>query len=119
MAFARWYPTTTVLGDGRVLVVSGSLDCMTCEVDTPEIYNPATNTWQQLSNARLALDLYPHMFVLPDGRILASANQEAPMVSVVLDINANSWTAIGSTPTRPSSRRMRSWARSSPSTSGC
>ena len=98
MAFARWYPTTTVLGDGRVLVVSGSIDCMTCEVDTPEIYNPATNTWQQLSNARLALDLYPHMFVLPDGRILASANQEAPMVSVVLDINANSWTAIGSTP---------------------
>jgi hypothetical protein len=98
MAFPRWYPTTTVLPDGRILVVSGTRDCMTCIVDVPEIYDPTTNTWQQLSNARLALDLYPHMFVLPDGRVLAAANQEAPMISRVLDIDARTWTPIGSTP---------------------
>jgi hypothetical protein len=95
MAFGRWYPTTTVLGDGRILVMSGTLDCMTCIVDTPEIYNPSTNTWQQLSTARLALDLYPHAYVLPDGRILVAANQEAPMISRVLNLNTLTWTAIG------------------------
>jgi hypothetical protein len=96
MAFARWYPTTTVLPDGRVLVTSGTLDCMTCIVDVPEIYNPTTNSWQQLSSARLALDLYPHVYVLPDGRVIAAANQEAPMISQILNINTQTWAPIGS-----------------------
>src|SRR5262245_32650239 len=57
MAFPRWYPTVTTLPDGRMLVVSGSDSCETCLVATPEIYNPQTNTWAQLTSANLALPL--------------------------------------------------------------
>src|SRR5882724_7114332 len=96
MAFPRWYPTLTTLPDGRVLVVSGSINCYSCIAEIPEIYNPTTNTWTQLSNAKLALPQYPHMFVLPDGRLLAASTQAEPIISSVLHINTQTWTPVGS-----------------------
>jgi len=96
MAFPRWYPTVTTLPDGRVLVVSGSINCYSCIAEIPEIYNPTTNTWTQLSNAKLALPQYPHMFVLPDGRLLAASTQAEPIISSVLHINTQTWTPVGS-----------------------
>ena len=96
MAFPRWYPTVTTLPDGRLIALSGSINCYSCIADIPEIYNPTTNTWTPLSNARLALPQYPHMFVLPDGRLLAASTQAEPIVSNVLNINAQTWTPVGS-----------------------
>gem|GEM_PF-2863255 len=95
MAFARWYPTVTSLPDGRLLVTSGSDTCETCLVPTPEIYDPLTNTWTQLSAASLPLPLHPMMFLLPNGRVLAAGSVEQSMVSQVLDIAAQTWTAVG------------------------
>src|SRR5262249_10246417 len=40
----RWYPSLTMLGDGRILALSGMMDNGNW-VDTPEIYNPALNSW--------------------------------------------------------------------------
>ena len=54
MSFSRWYPTATALPDGRALVMSGNTSCETCIADTPEIFNPATNSWTRLDSARLA-----------------------------------------------------------------
>src|SRR5262249_51780022 len=45
MAFPRWYPTATGLADGRLLVMSGGTTCQECWADTPEVYDPQTNTW--------------------------------------------------------------------------
>jgi hypothetical protein len=97
MNFARWYPTATGLPDGKILVVSGSIDCQTCIVDTPEVYDPTTNSWQQLAapTAKLTLPLYPHMFVIPDGRVVAAGSQSDKIVSQVLDLNAQTWTPFG------------------------
>jgi hypothetical protein len=105
MSQARWYPTATSLPDGRVLAMSGASNCPTC-IDPngshagialiPEIYNPNTNAWSRLSNASLSLPLYPHMHVLPDGRVLAVGSQEDPIVSRALDINAQTWTVFDS-----------------------
>lgn len=103
MSQARWYPTETVLPDGRILVVSGASNCPTCDEPNgshdgialiPEVYNTPNNTWSQLPSASLSLPLYPHMFVLPDGRVLASSSQEDPIVTRVLNVAAQTWSVV-------------------------
>src|SRR4030095_164812 len=94
MAFPRWYPNATTLPDGRVLVVSGSTTCYTCNGDIPELYNPTTNTWTPLTTAQLTMPLYPHMFVLPDGRVLYASSSEGTIQTQGLDIATQTWTLI-------------------------
>ena len=95
MAYPRWYPTATMLPNGRILVTSGESNCDGCYVPVQEIYNPSTNSWTQLSSAPFSFAYYPHLFVLPDGRVLVPATAEAPIVSQVLDLNTLTWTSIG------------------------
>src|SRR5207245_1435007 len=85
MTFGRWYPTATTLPDGRVLVTSGAPECAGCGNEIPEIYNPVSNTWTPLTGARLAVPLYPHMFVLPDGRVLSAGAEQAAIPVRTLD----------------------------------
>jgi hypothetical protein len=94
MSYGRWYPTATMLPDGRVLVVAGDDGCPSCVAAVPEIYNPASNTWVQLPGAENALPEYPHLFVLPDGRVLATGSFEEAIPTQVLDINAQTWTVL-------------------------
>jgi fibronectin type 3 domain-containing protein len=103
MSYARWYPTSTTLADGRVLTVSGAIDCVNCAIpgdphdglaDIGEIYNPATNSHTELASAPKRLEMYPHMFVLPDGRVLASSTNEDPIRAAVLDLTTNSWADV-------------------------
>lgn len=68
MAYDRWYPTATTLPDGRVLATSGDRPDGT-RATIPEIYDPATNSWAQLTGANREQGLYPLMYVLPDGRL--------------------------------------------------
>src|SRR5262245_4562374 len=98
MAFQRWYPTTTTLPDGRVLVVSGATTCFTCTGDIPELYNPVTNTWTQLTGAQLSMPLYPHMFVLPDGRVLYASSTEGTIQTQALNVATQTWTIIDPVP---------------------
>src|SRR5581483_7224512 len=65
----RWYPTGTRMPDGRVLATDGTNSGVVQQ--TPEIYDPANNTWTLLpASANLNIAYYPFMFVLPDGRLL-------------------------------------------------
>jgi len=96
MAFARWYPTATPLGDGRMLITSGSITCQTCNASTPEIYDPTTNSWTQLNSATYVLPLYPFMFVLPDGRVLFSGSVESGTITRALNLATQTWTTIDS-----------------------
>ncbi len=97
MQFGRWYPGTMTLPDGRIITVAGEMTCDECDVPTPEIYNPATNSWSALNGAgaQFTFTYYPHMYVLPDGRVLVAGTTETPTVSQILDVNAQTWTAIG------------------------
>ena len=106
MTHARWYPTTTVLPDGRVLVTSGETNCDGCDVEIPEIYNPQSNTWAQLTEAPLLLPYYPHMFVLPDGRVLAASTAEDSIVTQVLNIATQTWSVVDSVPVDGGSAAM-------------
>ncbi len=97
MSYARWYPNVTALPDGRQLVVSGSINCENCNADTPELYDPATNTWTLLNSATLHLPIYPHLFTLPDGRVIVTGSYELPVVTRVLDLNTFTWSVVDPT----------------------
>jgi chitodextrinase len=96
MRFPRWYATGTTLSDGKVLVTSGVNKDAGDIVATPELYSPASNTWQSLTAASHAMPVYPFIYQLPDGRIAHLGGSEEPTPSEVLDLTTNTWTAIDS-----------------------
>ena len=97
MTYGRWYPTVTALPDGRTLVTSGAINCDGCNATVPEIYNSTTNSWTQLTTASLNLPIYPHMFVLPDGRVLNTGSYELPVAAKALNLSTQTWTTIDPT----------------------
>lgn len=67
MASARWYPTSTVLPSGEILLTSG-INNSGGWASTPEVYSPSTNTWRSLFGARVT-GYYPRQWVAPNGLI--------------------------------------------------
>ena len=95
MSAGRYYPTTTTLADGRVLVQGGTTVCNACVADLPEIYDPITNVWTPMAeSARKAFKYYPHTYLLPDGRILVAAQDDRAIATQALDLNTQTWTTI-------------------------
>ena len=67
MAKGRWYPTSVVLPDGKVLVFSG-WDNNQDVVPEVEIFDPDAETWAPLpSSANKSLEIYPSMHLVPSG----------------------------------------------------
>lgn len=64
MAYPRWYPTVTEMGNGKMLITSGG-------AAIPEV-RQLNGTLRQLSSASLSLPLYPWINVAPDGRAFDS-----------------------------------------------
>jgi hypothetical protein len=94
MAYGRWYPTAVALPDRRILVVAGKEDCDTCIASVPEVYDVALNTWTSLPGANNPLPEYPHLFVLPNGRILQAGSFERAIPTQVLDVSTQTWTTV-------------------------
>jgi len=86
-----------MLSDKTVIVTSGETDCDECDEMVQEIYDPSADAWTKLSSAPFFFPYYPHVFLLPDGRLCVPADAEAPIVSEVLDLKTLAWTAIGGT----------------------
>jgi hypothetical protein len=64
-------------------------------VTTPEIFDPVANAWTRLTGSLFSFTYFPHVFVLPDARVLVSSSVESPIASQVLDLTTGRWTAIG------------------------
>jgi hypothetical protein len=97
MAQGRWYPTTTILGDGRVMVFSGlsgpdGTGNGGYTTNLVEIFDPDALTWTTVncdpsSNCFLAaaagstaaVPLYPRQHLLPDGTVLYSGPNQATL----------------------------------------
>jgi hypothetical protein len=94
MAYRRWYPTSTTLPDGRALISSGAQVCLTCLADVPEIFDPSTNTFSTMPNARLAIPYYPFMYVLPNGKVLDAGANENAVMTRTLDVGTGTWTTV-------------------------
>ena len=94
MAFRRWYPSGTLMADGRVVVLSGATTCDTCIVETPEVYDPVANSWTQLPGANLSVPYYPLQFLLPNGKVLDTGSVDLPAPTRTLDVATQTWTTV-------------------------
>lgn len=93
MNAGRWYPTVTSLGNGDALVVSGQIDTSIGVNPLPQVYQPATNSWRDLTSAQLNQNLYPMMFLAPNGRVVDVGPTN---VTRWLDTSGTgSWSTIG------------------------
>jgi hypothetical protein len=72
MAHGRWYPTGTVLGDGRTMIFSG-LD-ETGGTNTSVEFYSASSGWSAAFSAPWTPPLYPRMHVLPSGNVFYSGS---------------------------------------------
>ena len=69
MNAGRWYPTTTVLANGDILVVSGFIDPTIGLNTLPQVFQMATGTWRSLTNAQLTQQPYAMMLLAPNGQV--------------------------------------------------
>ncbi len=96
MAHGRWYPTATTLGDGRVMIFSGSGDTGATN-NAVEIFTPGTGTgtgWSAQFTATWTPPLYPRMHLLPSGKVFYSGSTTT---SRLFDPTAHTWTTVANT----------------------
>jgi len=73
MNFARMEQNATIMPDGTIFINGGhSYNDHEFSVMTPEIYNPATQTTQEMSNSYFRRNYHSTSLLLPDGRILTA-----------------------------------------------
>ena len=73
MNFARSNGNATIMPDGNIFINGGtSYNDLEFSVFTPEIYNPHTQTTQEMSNAYFRRNYHGSSLLLPDGRILTA-----------------------------------------------
>ena len=68
---ARWYPTLTTLGDGKILSVSGLDDIGQLVPGKNEIYDPKTKEWTYTDEVR-QFPTYPALFLMQNGKVFYS-----------------------------------------------
>jgi hypothetical protein len=87
MAHGRWYPTGTVLSDGRVVVFSG-LDENSNTNTTVEIFTEGLG-WSAPTAAPWTPPLYPRLHLLPNGKLFYSSSTPS---SSYFDPSSSIWT---------------------------
>jgi hypothetical protein len=88
----RWYPTTTELANGDILVVSGDVDSNTNVNPLPQIFQVGTGTWRSLTSAQSSLALYPLMFQAPNGKVFNAG--PAPATKYLDTTGTGAWTSV-------------------------
>ena len=87
MAHGRWYPTGTVLGDGRLMIFSGLNE--TGGTNTSVEFYSASSGWSAAFAAPWTPPLYPRMHVLPNGNVFYSG---ATTGSSLFNPATHTWT---------------------------
>src|SRR5690242_54473 len=88
----RWYPTTTELPNGDVLVVSGDVNSNTNVDPLPQVFQVASGTWRDLTSAQFSMPLYPLMFVAPNGSVFYAGPE--PATKYLDTSGTGSWTTL-------------------------
>jgi len=87
MAHGRWYPTTTVLSDGRVMVFSGTDENGNTNISV-EIYTVGSGFGPAM-DAPFTPPLYPRLHLLPNGTVFYSGSTPT---SSIFNPSNNTWT---------------------------
>lgn len=69
MNAGRWYPSTTTLPNGDILVLSGTNETGHEWNTLPQVWQVASNSWRNLHGADSPAPWYPLTFVAPNGQI--------------------------------------------------
>lgn len=93
MANGRWYPTTTTLGDGSVLIDAGRSQVASILNNQVELFRAGPPATVSLFGPDEGLDDYPHQYVLPDGKLFATTDGGK---TVLFDPAAKTWSALDS-----------------------
>ena len=88
MAHGRWYPTSILLNDGRVMTFSGDNDSTGATNQAVEFYTVGSG-WSQEYNASWTPPLYPRMHLLPNGKVVSSGPQVG---THIFDPSSTTWT---------------------------
>jgi hypothetical protein len=91
MNAGRWYPTNTTLANGDVLTLSGEITPGTVN-NLPQVFQAASSTWRNLSNAERQLPLYPFMYLAPNGKVFTAGPQ--PTTSYLDTSGTGVWTDV-------------------------
>lgn len=90
MAQGRWYPTVTILPDGRALTMAGR-DSESTVVGVPEMWDGTS--WTPLSSANLKVPYYPRNFVASNGRVFYAGEQvQSRWLNVTANGGQGAWT---------------------------
>ena len=95
----RWYPSTTTLPNGDVLVIAGTKADYADINLVPQVLQTKTGTWRNLSGATLGpypgwADYYPYTFVAPNGKVFVAGPQKTARY---LDTTGTgNWTDVAS-----------------------
>jgi hypothetical protein len=89
MAHGRWYPTTTTLGDGRVMTFSGLNETGGTNTSV-EIYTVGSG-WSAEAAAGWTPPLYPRMHLLPDGTVVYSGSGTG---SRIFNPSTRTWSGV-------------------------
>jgi hypothetical protein len=95
MNAGRWYPTSTTLANGDVLVVSGEIDATIGLNPLPQVWQASTGTWRDLSSAQLLIPIYPWMYQAPNGKVFYAGS--SPLTRYLDTSGTGAWTDVGST----------------------
>jgi hypothetical protein len=86
----RWYPTNTTLSNGEVLVISGSYNPQYHINTLPQVWTGSG--WRNLTGAEMSIDLYPAMFLAPNGRVfMAGPGQTTRYIDTA---GTGSWSTV-------------------------
>jgi len=92
MAHGRWYPTVTVLGDGRVMTFSGLSETGSTN-SAVEIYTVGSG-WSAEYPAGWTPPLYPRMHLLPSGNVFYSGSGRS---SRLFNPATRAWSSVATT----------------------
>ena len=90
MQRGRWYPTSTTLASGEVLILAGS-DEAGVQVTQPEVW--ASGTIRVLNTASLELPYYPRTFLAPNGKVFYAGEQQ--QTRYLNTTGTGAWTTVG------------------------
>src|SRR3984893_11764463 len=93
MAHGRWYPTVTMLSDGRIMTFSGLNETTGATNNAVEFYTVGSG-WSTQYPASWTPPLYPRMHLLPSGNIFYSGSTAT---SRLFNPSTKTWTSVANT----------------------
>jgi hypothetical protein len=74
MNAGRWYPSCVTLPNGEVLAIAGDIGSGKDNL-VPQVFNPTTGRWRNLTNAQDVFEDYPFLHVAPNGHVFIAGTK--------------------------------------------